>query len=308
MPGPEFHLFLPQMRMDLETLVSKAMCAEANGFDGLALMDHLAPPGAEQHDMWEAMTAATWLLSRTETLKVGHLVLCDSMRHPAVLARQAVTLDHASGGRFEIGIGWGSVPSELAAFGVGSTDARSRVERLTETLDILRALWTGEPVDYDGKNFNLSGAQQRPVPTNPIPLIIGGTGRRTLQLVADHADWWNLPVYGLNRLDELRSQIGRARVSAQQMVAYVGDQSSRREVRDVADKRFGSTVMNETMAFGDAQELADHFCALHGRGVERFYVWFTDFAASRTIEGFGQEVISAVRAQATAPVPGEPGP
>ena len=108
-----FHLFLPQMRMSLDDLVERARAAEAAGFEGIALMDHLAPPLATQHDMWEAMTAATWLLARTDALVVGHLVLCDPLRHPAVLARQAATLDHASGGRFELGIGWGSVPAEL---------------------------------------------------------------------------------------------------------------------------------------------------------------------------------------------------
>ena len=70
--------------------------------------------------MWEAMTIATWLLARTQSLVVGHLVLCDALRHPAVLARQAATLDHASGGRYELGIGWGSVPDELDTFGVGA--------------------------------------------------------------------------------------------------------------------------------------------------------------------------------------------
>ncbi|MGH9232657.1 MAG: LLM class flavin-dependent oxidoreductase, partial [Acidimicrobiales bacterium] len=97
-----FHLFLPQMRMPVDAIVERALAAEAAGFEGLALMDHLAPPLAAEHDMWEAMPAATWLLSRTRSLVVGHLVLCDPLRHPAVLARQAATLDHASGGRFEL--------------------------------------------------------------------------------------------------------------------------------------------------------------------------------------------------------------
>ena len=68
--------------------------------------------------MWEAMTAATWLAAHTSNLGIGHLVLCDAFRHPAVLARQAATLDHASGGRFELGIGSGSTPDELQVFGI----------------------------------------------------------------------------------------------------------------------------------------------------------------------------------------------
>ena len=178
-----FHLFLPQMRMPLDAMVERAQAAEAAGFEGMALMDHLAPPLAAQHDMWEAMTAATWLLARTETLVVGHLVLCDPLRHPAVLARQAATLDHASGGRYELGIGWGSVPDELDAFGVGADPARERVARLAESLDVMRALWTGEPVTYDGRFFRLHDAQQNPAPTRPIPIVVGGVGTRTLEVV-----------------------------------------------------------------------------------------------------------------------------
>jgi alkanesulfonate monooxygenase SsuD/methylene tetrahydromethanopterin reductase-like flavin-dependent oxidoreductase (luciferase family) len=95
----EFHLFLPQMRMTMPDLVTRARAAEASGFAGMALMDHLAPPLAETHGMWEAMTTAGWLLSATTTLKLSHLVLCDAFRNPSMLAREAVTLDHASGGR-----------------------------------------------------------------------------------------------------------------------------------------------------------------------------------------------------------------
>src|SRR5205085_1647385 len=79
-------------------------------------------------------------------LTVGHLVLCDAFRHPAVLAREVVTLDNASGGRFELGIGSGSVPAELTRFGV-EVEGR-RVDRLGETLEVLKLLWSGEPVDY----------------------------------------------------------------------------------------------------------------------------------------------------------------
>jgi alkanesulfonate monooxygenase SsuD/methylene tetrahydromethanopterin reductase-like flavin-dependent oxidoreductase (luciferase family) len=293
---PEFHVFLPQMRLTFDALVERAVAAESAGFDGLALMDHLAPPMAETQDMWEAMTAAAWLLARTETLTISHLVLCDSLRHPALLARQAVSLDHASGGRFELGIGWGSVPAELETFGVGSTDAKVRVARLAETLEVLAALWTGEPVDYAGSYFTLKGAQQRPVPTKPIPLTIGGVGPKTLKLVAQHADWWNLPIYGLDRLEELRPQTGSARLSVQFMAAFVDDESRREEITALASRRFGYMKQGEQLIIGNAEELRRHFAALSEVGVERFYVWFCDFAAPSTLTAFGRDVITPLRA------------
>src|ERR1700693_947889 len=116
----EFWVFLPQMRLTMEQLVERARAAEAAGFEGLAGMDHLAPPGAEAQPMFDAMVTNTWLAGHTQRLRVGSLVLCDSFRHPAVLAREAVSLDHASEGRFDLGIGWGSVADELRAFGLRS--------------------------------------------------------------------------------------------------------------------------------------------------------------------------------------------
>ncbi len=291
-PVPQFCHFLPQMRMDLDALVARARAAEAAGFYGIALMDHLAPPLAEAQPMWEAMTAASWLLAHTERLVVGHLVLCDAFRHPAVLARQAVTLDHASKGRFELGIGSGSVPAEFSTFGVGAGDSAARVARLGETLDIVRALWRGEPVDYDGDSFTLAGAQQRPVPLRTIPIVVGGVGPRTLELVRQHADWWNLPMHTTERLDELRPRAGGARVSVQEMVAPVADESRRSEVTETIQRRYGGTAMAARVVIGRPDELVGHFAALCDRGVERFYVWFTDFAPPETLAAFGAHVIA----------------
>lgn len=285
-----FHLFLPQMRMSHEAIVDRALAAEAAGFDGIAFMDHLAPPLALEHDMWEAIAIAGWVLARTRTLRVGHLVLCDSFRHPAVLARQVTSLDHASGGRFELGIGWGSVPDEFETFGVGSGEARRRVGRLGESLEIMRRLWSGEVVDHDGEHFTLKGARQAPVPTGPITITIGGVGARTRELVRRHADWWNVPVNELERLPELRDTVGDARVSIQEMVAVVPSEAQRDEVTALAKKRFGA--MRGGLVIGSPPELAEHFARRRDEGIERFYVWMTDFAPPETLARFA-EVITA---------------
>jgi alkanesulfonate monooxygenase SsuD/methylene tetrahydromethanopterin reductase-like flavin-dependent oxidoreductase (luciferase family) len=289
MSAPEFHLYLPQMRLGLDVMVEKAQAAEAAGFVGMAGMDHLAPPMAEQHDMYEAITTNAWLLAHTRRLVQGQLVLCDAFRHPAVLAREAVTLDHASGGRFELGIGWGSVIEEFTTYGVAPTAARERVQRLSETLDILRGLWTGEPFDYDGRFFRLESARQVPTPLGRIPILIGGTGKRTMELVAAHADWWNVPIHQLDRLDEMRPSAGTARVSVQQMFAFVPEGVDRATVEEPARRRFGY----HNLVVGGRQELIDHFSGMRERGAERFYVWFADFAPRSTLEAFGAEVISA---------------
>jgi alkanesulfonate monooxygenase SsuD/methylene tetrahydromethanopterin reductase-like flavin-dependent oxidoreductase (luciferase family) len=283
------HLFLPQMRMSLEAMVSKARAAESAGFSGVALMDHLAPPMADDQPMWDAMVTAAWLAAHTSTLTIGHLVLCDAFRHPAVLARQAVSLDHASGGRFELGIGWGSVPTELGTFGVGSMEPRDRVDRFAETLQVVRGLWSGEPVDFDGTYHQVRGGQQRPTPLDRIPIVIGGAGPKTLRLVAEHADWWNLPVDKVHRLDELRASVGDARPSIQQMVTYAPDPATADEVLATAARRFGH--MPGRVA-GDTDVMLAHLRDLDARGIERVYLWFSDFADERTLERFGADVLA----------------
>jgi alkanesulfonate monooxygenase SsuD/methylene tetrahydromethanopterin reductase-like flavin-dependent oxidoreductase (luciferase family) len=291
MVAPEFHLFLPQLRMTLDQLVERAHAAEAAGFDGVALMDHLVPPGAEDKPMYEAMTAATVLALRTERLTVGHLVLCDAFREPAVLARQAVTIDHASGGRFELGIGAGSVPGELETFGIGPVERR--VSRLGETLEVLTRLWSGETVDHDGEFHRLRGARQLPVPTRRIPIVIGGTGPRMMELVSSYADWWNLPTDKGHRLEELRPAAGRARTSMQQIVGFIPDETRREEVTALTKRRFG-WMAGPGPAVGTGAELVEHFGALRDRGVERVYTWFTDFAPPETLAAFGADVIGAL--------------
>ena len=288
---PQFFLFLPQMRMDLAAIEERALAAERSGFHGIAFMDHLAPPLAESQPMYEAMTLATLIALRTERLVVSHLVLCDALRHPAVLARQAVTLDHASGGRFELGIGAGSVPEELVTYGVTDDGPGERVTRLGESLALIEALWSGEPVAFSGSHFRLDCPGQTPVPLGSIPIVIGGGRPRMLSLVRRHADWWNLQVNLLGKLDRLRPEVGDARISIQQMVAYVPDEPRRAEVEGNAARRFGT--MGGGLVAGDAAQLVDHFGALQARGVERFYVWFTDFAAIETLESFGAGVIDA---------------
>ncbi len=290
MAAPEFHVFLPQMRMTLDAIVERAQVAEAAGFVGMSGMDHLVPPLAPEHTMYEAMTTNMWLAARTERLRVGSLVLCDAFRHPVMLAREAVAIDHASGGRFELGIGSGSVEDEFLTFGLGPQSARERTSRLAETLDVLRALWSGETFTYEGEFFTIRDGRQLPTPLDRIPIVVGGAGPRTMDLVAKHADWWNCPIHRLDKLDEMRPRAGSARVSTQQMVAFVPTESERERVTDLAQRRFG--YHNRGLVIGTADEIVEHYAPLAERGVERFYVWFTDFADPATLEAFGATVIA----------------
>src|ERR1700728_279342 len=133
----EGYLFRPQVRVPVADIVERARLAEASGFSGIAFIDHLEAPGLPDESIWEAMSVATWVAAKTERLRIGHLVLCDAFRHPAVLAKQAVTLSEASGGRVDLGLGSGSWPAEFARFDVGQQDPVARVKQLERHLGLI---------------------------------------------------------------------------------------------------------------------------------------------------------------------------
>ncbi len=278
----DWYLFLPQVRFPVADIVERSRHAEASGFSGVAFIDHLEAPGLPNENIWEAMGVATWVAAKTERLRIGHLVLCDAFRHPAVLAKQAVTLSEASDGRFELGLGSGSWPAEFARFDVGQEDPVARVEQLERHLRLITQYW--------GKGGSMDGSQT-PLPGHPIPLILGGTGRRMMDLVRRYADWWNIPANHLDRLARLAPAAGSARVSVQQMVGFVRRGSDPDAVREVSTRRFGN--LGSGLVCGDADELIGHFAGLSNQGVERFYVWFADFAAAESLHEFGETVIKA---------------
>ncbi|GFG95061.1 LLM class flavin-dependent oxidoreductase [Mycobacterium timonense] len=283
----EWYLFLPQVRLSAGDIAERARRAEASGFDGIAFIDHLEAPGLPDESIWEAMGIATWVAAKTERLRIGHLVLCDAFRHPAVLAKQAITLSEASGGRFELGLGAGSWPAEFARFDVGQQDPKARVEQLDRHLKLLRQYW-GDATGEAGP------APQAPRRSYPIPLVLGGSGPRMMELVRRYGDWWNLPAHQLDRLPTLAAAAGTARLSIQQMVGFVRSGSDPDAVREVSTRRFGN--LGSGLICGDADELIGHFTGLAGQGVERFYVWFADFAAPESLHEFGESVIKPFRA------------
>jgi alkanesulfonate monooxygenase SsuD/methylene tetrahydromethanopterin reductase-like flavin-dependent oxidoreductase (luciferase family) len=285
----EWFLFLPQVRMSIPDIVERARAAESSGFDGIAFIDHLEAPGATDQGIWEAMTVATWVAAHTERMRIGHLVLCDAFRRPAVLAKEAVTLAEASGGRFELGMGWGSWPQEFGRFGLDNgDDAPARVVRLDRSLALIRQYW-GEGAGSDDADATI----QEPRPTSRIPLLLGGTGKKTMELVRKYADWWNVPSHQLDRLPALLPPVGSVKVSLQQMVGFVGTHADRSKVTETATRRFG--YLGSGLVCGDAAELVEHFAALSAQGVERFYVWFADFAKPETLAEFADTVIATTR-------------
>lgn len=292
-------LYLPQIRMPFATIVERAQAAEAAGFDSVWFMDHLWAPADPTLDTLEGWTVATAVAARTSSIRIGHLVLCDAFRPPVLLAKMAATLDVISGGRLELGIGWGSVPSEIAAAGLGADPPAVRAGRLEETLLLLERLFTGEPVSFDGRFHRVEGAICRPVPLQaPLPVHIGGAGRSlTLPLVRRFASWWNIPSYAVDRLAELRPLAGGARVSVQHPVALVHPGDDRDAVVATATRRFAGWG---GLLCGSTAELAAALAAEMAEGVEGFVLQFSDFGRPESVQRFGEEVLPVLRAEAGA--------
>src|SRR4029077_18598554 len=131
-------------------LRERVVACDRLGIDSVWFMDHLYPPGMPTVPSFEAWTTATALAALTERIRIGHLVLANGFRHPALLAKMATTLDHASSGRLALGIGSGSYAPEFSQFGLPFPSDAVRAEQLDESLQILRLLFTEAAPSFAG--------------------------------------------------------------------------------------------------------------------------------------------------------------
>ena len=172
--------------------------AETDGFDSIWLADHLfyRDPGAPTRGIWECWTMLAALAEATQRVEIGPLVLCNSFRQPAILAKMATTLDEVSHGRLILGVGAGWNEPEYQAFGLPFDH---RVDRFEEALQILKPLLHEGHVNFAGRYYQARDCDI--VPRGPrsegIPLMVGSEcGPRMLKLTAQYADLWNTGYMG----------------------------------------------------------------------------------------------------------------
>jgi F420-dependent oxidoreductase-like protein len=172
---------------------------DAAGVDTLWLSDHLiqadptAAPG--QTEMLEAYTALGYVAARTDRVRLGTMVTAVTFRAPALLIKAVTTLDVLSGGRAWLGVGAGYHEEEARAMGLSLPPVAERFERLQETLELAERMWAGDDTPFEGKHYQLARPHGSPPPLHRPhpPILIGGTGaKRTLRLVAEHADACNV--------------------------------------------------------------------------------------------------------------------
>ena len=256
----------------------------------------------------EAWTLATALLSRTERIQIGHMVLCNQFRHPAVLAKMATTLDQISAGRLQLGIGSGSIEDEHSRVGLDWGTFAERSERLGETLQILHQAFANEVIDFTGRHFTVKdmpikpGSVQQPRP----PIVVGGVGEKyTLPLVARYADVWNVPTYALGELEHkisvLRAicdEVGRDPstivLSIEAVMALAADDASLPAVRQLAEKRFGVPAfgLEEGGLIGTPPAIVDRLHELQGLGFGQIVLFTHDRGSDETLDLLASEVIA----------------
>jgi probable F420-dependent oxidoreductase len=168
-------------------LAAQAVRAEELGFDTFLCPDHLIGGDVNYLAMWPMMTVAALSTSR---IRVGNLVACNDFRSPALLAKEAATLDWLSGGRLQLGLGAGHRAAEYEQSGLPFYEGPVRIERLEEAIKIVKALFGPAPVHFDGRHYQIDGLQQYPPPLQRPrpPLLVGGGARRVLELAGREAD------------------------------------------------------------------------------------------------------------------------
>ena len=238
----EFGLVLSQFNTKWKHVVADARAAEEHGLDSMWLADHLLAPGAPEQRVFEAWTALAALAGETERVRLGHMVNCVSFRNVGLLAKMAATVDHASAGRLELGLGAGWHEPEYRAFGYQFPTAAARVRAFRETVDAIDLLFAGGPVDYDGEFVHLEGAYCHPTPVQQPrpPLTVGAGGKVMRRFAGERADAWNCPSGLLSRLAEARAVVmeaaggRRVRTTVQIPVVVGRDEEEAAAAREVA--------------------------------------------------------------------------
>jgi F420-dependent oxidoreductase-like protein len=193
------------------TLAALGGAVEEAGVDNLSLMDHylqLEMVGDDHDPVLEGYTTLGFLAAHTRTVELQLLMTGVTYRHPGLLAKVVATLDVLSGGRAALGLGAAWYEREHLAYGVPFPSLTERFERLDETLQIVRRMWSDDDGPFEGTYYRLAETVCAPQPLHRVPVMIGGNGeRKTLRLVAAYGDACNLIVGGDSATETVRHKL-----------------------------------------------------------------------------------------------------
>ncbi|GAA2656193.1 TIGR03619 family F420-dependent LLM class oxidoreductase [Paractinoplanes durhamensis] len=282
---------LPEIerRVDWPELVAMAQAAEGVGFDSLWVGDHLLydMPDGTVRGPWEAWTSLAGLAAVTSRIELGPLVAATAFHNPAMLAKQAATVDAISGGRLIVGLGAGWNEREFSAYGLPYDH---RVGRFEEAFTIVRSLLRDGHVDFRGQYHQAVDCTLDPPPVRPggPPLLLGSTGPRMLSIALPHVDAWNIWWFNYGNTPEgfaaVRKQVEEAAVAAGRAPGEVSATAATmiRLPGGVGRPR-GKTPPIE----GTPSDIAEHITALAQAGAEHVQI-VVDPITVESIEWLGQ--------------------
>ncbi len=287
------------------------------GYHGFYPSDHLMQiqqgrgPSSER---LEGLTVMAAMSGHTKRLRLGMLVVNNNFRHPVITAKMVNTIDHASGGRAELGIGSGNIKHEFDVHGIPWPPFKERIERLDEGLSVIRALWTEEPATFEGKYYQVREAPMMPKPVQKPypPIILGGRGESSMRLAAKHATDYNqiAPLEdakaGLERFKGICAEMGkdfnRFRRSVQVPIKL---SDSKEEVdraieRAVQNSHGGSerypdleAQVRDTMLWGDAEHIKEQVGRWTDAGIDHFILMTPRPFDPKMMERFAKDVAPA---------------
>ena len=251
----------------------------------------------DDQPIMECLAFLAYQAGQVPGLRWGTLVLGQLYRNPALTAKMAATLQHLTGGRFILGLGAGDAEAEHHAYGYPFPSGRVRVAQLDEAARIITALWRGGPATFTGEHYRIADARCIPVNDPPPTLMIGGGGeRRTLRVVAEHADWWNSDYYTpaeyAHKLGVLRDHcraIGRD-PAAIVPSCYMGISLSRDPSRLIR-RRFMGHRGEVHVVSGDPDEVTAQIADFAAAGVRHMQINFLDFPRTEGIDLFAAKVL-----------------
>ena len=283
-----------QVNGDYRSVLDAARWAESMGLVSLGLPDHYLRTlgdGAGRLPAFDSFPHLAGLARETEKIQLGIYVSPITFRHPAVLLKMAVTIDHMSGGRFSLGLGTGWLDREHEIFGIPYPERKTRFDMLEDALGYLRVALSPGAVGYEGAFFNLEAVAMAPSPVGPLRLVVGGVGNvKTPHLAGRFADEYNLYP---GTEDDVKTRISRARESAlvagrdpdeillssSGAVLTAPTEAEYREKLAAAARDDGVEVEELEAHFefrktprGSHEQVAEQLSILARHGVERFYL------------------------------------
>jgi F420-dependent oxidoreductase-like protein len=291
--------------------VAVARASERLGFEALFRSDHYGSVEGDAArgslDAWATLSA---LAALTSTLRLGTLVSPATFRHPSVLAKNAVTADHVSGGRIEVGIGTGWHDAEHRAYGFPFPPMRERMDRLAEQLEIVSRSWQAGPFSFAGEHWSVEELDALPKPVqSPLPLLMGGAAMpRGAALAARYAAEYNVvhatpddAAAARGRLAEACTVAGRdpatLRFSLMHALLIGADEADLRARAERLAEWNGSPValdeLRRTWIAGTPDEVIARLRAYEAIGVERVMLQHLLFRDDAALELFASEVMPA---------------